>query len=321
MLTDTFNKRYPNRIYYGDGFPIEVGKLLHQAGQIIAEDVYSKIPTSNHLFKNVHDRLAREYGAGRLGEGSTYEEICLRVLFERYDLWNDNHGDQDFFLKLRLSLVELLLRSAEEFLKELHKTRDLSIISSLLSKRTHPDRKSKEEMAIDHFLNSIDELNQRFREAKMPFSYHNGFIQFVEDRFTSENIDEPFWGLLSDTKWKNVDYEMKEAIDSRDAGKEESITFALKALESTIKIICQEKNWSSGHEKGASNYIDNLVSKQNGRFIEVWESEAIRHLFTNLRNPRSHGAGSDEMPKTNQYQRSWAIESCMSWIKSLINRL
>ena len=38
----------------------------------------------------------------------------------------------------------------------------------------------------------------------------------------------------------------------------------------------------SGRERGAANYIDNLVSTSNGRFIDVWESEMLKALFRNL---------------------------------------
>jgi hypothetical protein len=52
--------------------------------------------------------------------------------------------------------------------------------------------------------------------------------------------------------------------------------------------------------------------KKNGRYIDVWESEAMKHLFVTLRNPRSHGSRSARRPKTHEQQRAWTIESCMS---------
>lgn len=320
MLTDIFHKRYPRRFLFGDGFPNELRKLLNQAGQIIAQDLFTTVSVKDKIYKDSHDRLAREYGIGILGEGKTYEEICLRLLFEYYDLWNNRHGDQDYFLKMRLGLIELLFRGAEEYLRKEHKSNDLGMIASILSKQTFPKSKSTIEIALLKFITSVDELNARFREANCPFTYHNGYIQLVEDELTDKEIEEPFWRLVSDEKWKNVDYEMKEAIDRRDAGKEDAVTYALQALESTIKIISDEKGWTTGREKGALNYIDNLVSSSNGRYIDVWEVDAMKHLFSTLRNPRSHGAGSGQRPESHEQQRIWAIESCMSWIKSLINR-
>ena len=49
-------------------------------------------------------------------------------------------------------------------------------------------------------------------------------------------------------------------------------------MESAIKIISDEKGWTTGNEKGAANYIDHLASANHGRFIEAWESDALKAL-------------------------------------------
>lgn len=320
MLTDSFHKRYPHRLFYGDRFPPEAARMLVQAGQIIAEDLYPNILKKEEFFRSAHSRLSREYGIGVLHQGDSYEEICLRFLFERYDLWNDRHGDQDYFFKIRIGLVELLFREVEEYLRSELNSSDLGMKASILAKRVRPKRKTSLEKALESNVLAVSELKSRFQEAKIPFAYHTGYIQMVDDPRIQEEIEKPFWDLLAEPKWSNVDHEMKEALDRRDADSEDAVTYALKALESTIKIISEEKGWTSGNEKGASNFIDNLLSKNNGRFIDVWESEALKHLFVSLRNPRSHGAGSEPRPKSEVQQRIWAIESCMSWIKGLVRR-
>ncbi len=275
---------------------------------------------SLELYTTAHHKLAREYGVIRLGEGNTYEEICLCLLFTNYDLWNNAHGTEDDFLKMKIGLIELLFRGAEEYLRNKLDSNNLGMLASILSKRTQQNTKSTKEKVLGSFVKSVNELNDRFKEAKMPFAYHNGYVQLVEDELTDKEIEKPFWNLVSEKKWGNVDYEMKEALDRRDADKEDAVTYALKALESTIKIISDEHGWTTGQERGASNYIDNLVSIKNGRYIELWEADAMRKLFTSLRNPRSHGSGSGERPESLIQQRIWAIESSMSWIKSLIKR-
>src|SRR3546814_3505241 len=60
---------------------------------------------------------------------------------------------------------------------------------------------------------------------------------------------------------------------------------AVSALESVIKIICKEKGWARGTENGAAHFITNLVSKDNGRFIDVWEGDMLTKLFGDVRNP------------------------------------
>jgi len=55
----------------------------------------------------------------------------------------------------------------------------------------------------------------------------------------------------------NVETDIKEAIDRRDTNGRDAPFYAMRALESALKIISDEKGWTTGREKGASNYIDN----------------------------------------------------------------
>jgi hypothetical protein len=96
---------------------------------------------------------------------------------------------------------------------------------------------------------------------------------------------------------------------------------AVCALESCIKIVSDMKGWTKGTEKGASNYVDNLVSQKNGRFLEVWEGELLTRMFGDVRNPFAHGPGQSAMPALTANQTNWTIETAMTWIKSIIRRL
>ena len=147
--------------------------------------------------------------------------------------------------------------------------------------------------------------------------------QLVEKIFqpVEEQIENAFWGIVANPMWKNVDTDMKEAIDRRDANDRDPAFYAARALESAIKIISDQKGWTHRGEKGAHSYIDNLVSKKNGSFIDIWEQEALKKFFTEIRNPFGHGPGSAEMPQLTMEQTNFAIETCMSWIKSLVQRM
>ena len=171
------------------------------------------------------------------------------------------------------------------------------------------------------FRASVDELNERLRRAGYNLNYHNGFIQMSDDELVEEQIEKEFWSITKDPLWKNVDIDMKEAIDLRDSNGRDPSFYAARALESTIKIISNQQGWTHGGEKGAHNYIENLSSKTNGEFINDWEREALKSFFTSVRNPLVHGPGSEKMPKLTPQQTNWSIESCMSWIKSLIKRM
>jgi hypothetical protein len=156
------------------------------------------------------------------------------------------------------------------------------------------------------FGDAVDELNERFRRASAPLNYHNGFFQVATDELTETEIEKPFWEVVAEPRWKNVDTDVKEALDRRDANERDPAFYAARALESAIKIISDAKGWSHGREKGAHNYIDNLAASKNGNFIARWESAALKAFFTEIRNPFGHGAGSAEMPELTAQQATWA---------------
>ena len=169
-----------------------------------------------------------------------------------------------------------------------------------------------------NFQAAIDELNARFCQAGYNLHYHNGFIQFSTDEFTSQNIEEPFWALVSEAKWENVDTDMKEAFDRRDSSSRDPAHYAARALESTIKIISKDKGWTHGGERGAHNYIENLTKHD---FVASWEAEIMKSFFTKVRNPLGHGPGSEPMPTLSEHQTNWAIDTCIVWINSLVRRM
>ncbi|MCJ2055927.1 hypothetical protein MKL09_05105 [Methylobacterium sp. J-048] len=168
----------------------------------------------------------------------------------------------------------------------------------------------------------IEESINRFLQASsIRLTYANLQFQPTDSSIIEKGIHEPFWDLVSDGKWSNVRADMQQAFNQRDSGGPDPAFYAARALESAIKIISNLKEWTTGKEKGASNYLDNLVSQKNGRFIAVWEADILKDFFGKLRNPTAHGAGSDEQPRLSRHQAAWVIDFCIIWIKSLVGRL
>ena len=166
-------------------------------------------------------------------------------------------------------------------------------------------------------VEAVAELNERLRQAGCKLHYHNGFIQRSDDSLTTKSLVTPFWDVVATARWANVDTDMKDACDLRDTGGRDPAKYAAHALESAIKIISGEKGWTRGTEKGASNYIDNLVA---GKALTAYEAELLRTFFTKVRNPLGHGPGAEPMPTLSPDQTNWAIETAMSWIKMLVRR-
>jgi hypothetical protein len=349
MLTDIFADRYRKRVIW-EQYAENESKLLMQCYRIIEEQVMpywiggKETEAAKAKWKSVHDRLSMELGldelapryyaypATMMGRSYTHtgtwtlDKVCKDFMTAQYQ----GTVSPDRFIKERISFVELAFRHREEELAELQSNSAARQANALLRslRRAPHDRgdPAAEDKAFVESLNlpfrqSVDELNERLRRAGVPLNYHNGFIQISTDELVEENIEKPFWGLLSDPLWRNVDVDMKEALDRRDGGDRDPAFYAARALESAIKIISDKKGFTRGTEKGAHAYLDNLGSEKNGNFIQGWERDALKCFFTAVRNPLGHGPGNEKMPELFPGQTDWAIETCMSWIRTLIVRM
>jgi hypothetical protein len=351
MLTDIFARRYA-AVPMWEKFCEEDRRLLVQSFRIIREQLFPlnsdgrESAVGETSWKVVHDKLSMElgleslstttiwYNQTYLGKTSQFPyvykiaDVCKNFVCADFPLG----GNADRFMKERLSFVELAFREREiavadenaKFPRELAlaELRDKTTTSGrpvLPGKRADSVRHMNDVMNAN-FFTSVLELNERFVQAQCKLHYHNGFIQRTTDARIEQQIDKGFWPLLADPMWKNVDTDIKDAIDRRDTDDRDPAFYAARALESTIKIISDKRGWTHGGEKGAHNYIDNLASKAN-HFIDDWEATILKSFFTHVRNPFGHGPGSKEMPSFNDQQTSCAIEMAMSWIKSLVQRL
>lgn len=295
--------------------PIAVAEMMRRLAHVLFEDLLRPARDREVICRSVHDQLARELGIFELARGTTFEERCGRFLVEPYDLWNNGHRSVDYYFKTRLSLVEPVLRELER--REAEGVASSQNRTGLLARLTAPTTELGEPTRL---MRGISETNARFREAGVDLHYHSGVIQLGTDDITRSVLEDPFWSIVAGPIWTNVDADIKEAIDRRDNGSRDAALYAMKALESTIKIISDSKGWTKGTEKGAANYIDNLVSAKNGRFIATWEADLLKGLFMSVRNPQGHGPGKDPMPTMSPEQTTWSIETAMSWIKSLVRR-
>jgi hypothetical protein len=317
MLTDIFVDRYAKRTFWKDYTETERKLLTHSFRHELAPRTYSY---QTRMMGNLYTQTGFW----------PMDKVCKDFVCAEYT----GAVPPDRFMKERISFVELAFRLREEELAALNqelpaqlaaaKRREDSIRSAT-GRRLPGSRadalKARNDSLNARFRQNVDELNERFRRAGAPLNYHNGFIQVAADELVEQQVEQPFWAIVADPIWKNVDHDMKEALDRRDANETDPAFYAARALESAIKIISDQKGWTHGGEKGAHNYIENLGSTKNGAFLKAWECAALKQFFTEIRNPLGHGAGSDEMPKLTPEQTNWAIETCMSWIKSLIRRM
>jgi len=350
MITDIFLTRYKsNSITMPSEFFVQIVHLINDdvIPTLGFDDIYNEVSLFKvdniqsyiretvvyDVWKKAYKQLVRELGILKIGDDSDIIKNSITFLMSGSSYDSNIELTEDDLLKTKISLLELFFASYEQQIKK-----EIGFLEKLIEKqgqrplyinidtgesenlRALSKLKMAKVIKINGRKGILTEVNQRFKMNSTNLHYHDGVIQIDDDKLISEQITEPFWELINGSKWKNVSHDMKVAIDLRDNGGEDPPLYAAMALESTIKIICKEKNLIYGKEKGAANYIDNLVSKSNGRFIEVWESKALKEIFM-LRNPHGHGPGDEPQPSLNDQQVDWIIESCMIWIKSLIKRI
>ncbi|WP_454834610.1 AbiJ-NTD4 domain-containing protein [Pseudomonas lini] len=353
MLTDIFAHRYLDHPIWVEYTDIEQ-RLLNQVFGVVKEALpyYNsegkEIEANKPKWKSLHDQIARELGLDELSkryysftqknglgqerpvQGSwSWDYVCEQFVKAQYPI---GHPDADRFVKERLSFIELAMRMRGAEIEQLNIRQPQTLAEAALRDRmpSHGARipgssvdgvKAWHQTQNATYDAQVSELNERFRRARAPLTYHNGFIQVSMDEVIEQNIAKPFWDLVAAPLWKNVDIDIKEAIDRRDSNDKDPALFAAKALESAIKIVSDTKGWTRGTESGASNYIDNLVSKANGNYLAVWEGDMLRDYFRKVRNSLGHGPGSEPMPVLSTPQTDWAIETAMSWVRTLVRRM
>ncbi len=357
MLTDIFARRYEKRALFTKVEQPEL-RLLVQAFRIINEqllpyyDWQKKVDErAKGVWTSLHDRLTMELGIKELspryysyqgewmGKPHTYSgfyemnHVCEAYVTRQYS----SEWDPDAFMKNRLSFIELAFRERERQISVINSELPTALLMAKVEDvspgrssglrvpgvgQSKAERVQKGNDQVNAVFNGcVQELNTRFEQAGMPLHYHNEYVQITTDAQVQTHIAQPFWVLVKDAKWTNVSTDMAEALDRRDTGGRDPAFYAAKALESTIKIISNDKSWSTGKERGVSDYLNHLESKAYGGFIEPWERQLMQKFFSDVRNALGHGPGAAPMPTLNVQQTDYAIEFCMSWIKSLIKRL
>ena len=189
--------------------------------------------------------------------------------------------------------------------------RGMGITEEDMSRSLSPDR-------------AIEELNQRFLENDLGYQYRNGVIMRIDSEYTHSEIVLPALQLLNEPGFKPaMDEFLKGHEDYRRGRYEDAINEALKAFESTMKIICENRGWTVASDATALKLIQTCFDHQ---LIPVALQRHLTSLRTTLesglltvRNKYSgHGDGvrTVEVP---EYLAQYALNLAASNIVLLIN--
>lgn len=107
---------------------------------------------------------------------------------------------------------------------------------------------------------AITELNIRFREHGVGYQFETGQINRVDSQLLHAEVVKPALALLADKKFRAANEEFLSAHAHYRHGRYcECLNEALKAFESTMKIICAKRSWSYDQKDTAKTLIDHML--------------------------------------------------------------
>lgn len=149
-------------------------------------------------------------------------------------------------------------------------------------------------------------INQRFRENGVGYQYVRGCIVRMDSQYIHESVVAPAMGLLRDSKFMGAEDEFREAQRAYRRGDNEiAIVEACKALESTIKVICENRDVRIQPERASAGALIELVLKN--KLVPTYLDDGLKGLAALLKSivpvirnrEAAHGQGKEvrEVPR------------------------
>jgi hypothetical protein len=191
-------------------------KIIHIFRDVIGEDIYADNEKINSTYEFIQKTLCREYGLFNLTDGykDRYESQVLNFFLKT----EDNERVLDL-IELTFKYIDRVIRQDREY-----------------SHYAKPQLKADD---------AIDELNDRFKEEGIGYSFDGGEIIRVDSTYVHSEITKPTISLLWNRKFQGANEEYLKAHEHYRQGRnKECLTDCLKAFESVLKSICKEKEWT-----------------------------------------------------------------------------
>ncbi len=296
------NKEYIN-VYKYDNLPetlrVQIIYIwIDSIGSYVEKKRYNFDSTKyigNIVFPKLINYFVREYGVLRLAKGENPQEQCFNFLM-------------DAPTEKALDIIEIsfMLINAINLDYDEHQ-RGLSNIK------------------IDA-TTAIKELNNRFKEHQLGYRFENNSIIQIDSEYIHQEVIKPVLDLLNVSGFEGAQEEFLLAHQRFKSGSyKEAIMEANKAFESTLKIICHQRNWkpAKGKPDTASNLINVLLEKE---FFPTYLHNQINALkdiliggLPTVRNRNGgHGQGVETI-EVPEYMANFAINTAAANIKLLVD--
>lgn len=171
----------------------------------------------------------------------------------------------------------------------------------------------------------VNTLNSRFRTNNLGYEFIENQLIKKDTQYTHEEIIKPTLKLIYDENFTGVEEEFLNAHDKFINNEfKEAITESNKAFESTMKTICERKEYDYNKDKDTAKKLIDILLKTN--FIPKYLSTHATGLRTTLeaglptvRN-REGGHGQGEIPiKVTESYAKYALNLTATNISFLIN--
>ena len=151
------------------------------------------------------------------------------------------------------------------------------------------------------YWEASNRLNKRFKEHLFGYRFELGKIISCNSYFLQANVVEPAFVLINNKTFSGAEKEFRQALDDyKQDNNIAAINSCGRALESTMKIICDLNKWEYGERDTAGRLIN--ICREKELFEDFFYVE-ITKLLTDgaprLRNAKTgHGAGAknNEIP-------------------------
>lgn len=179
-------------------------------------------------------------------------------------------------------------------------------------------------MTVDQ---AVTDVNERFRQNYVDYFLdpESFTIRAIDSEFLHAEVVTPALSLIRQSGFTGAEAEFSKALEHHRYGlQEEAVNDALKAFESTMKQICDERNWPYNPDRDTAKSLIAIVIKNE--LLPSWIQEqfsGLRLLLESgtptVRN-KTAGHGSGRRPRTvPPYIAAYAIHTAGANILLLIN--
>lgn len=231
-----------------------------------------ELVTPGAIWRSIVDTIEHELGRELdRYERSSYEEVFHDWFF---------HGDTP--VSWSLTAIEIALITIAENETEIANYQD-----EYRSQKTLAD--------------AVADINLRFRHQDLAYDIdpESLLVRVIDSDFMHSKVVSPTLSLIRSSGFAGVEAEFTAALEHHRYGREEAaIVEALKAFESTMKQICDERGWNYDRDRDTSVRLIDIVLENE--LLPGWVLEQFTHLRLLLssgtpvtRNKvASHGSGS-----------------------------